>query len=304
MAIQYAAGTKVNTTFVPTNKQTLINNVETQLLAAGWTTVSGSGTTNLLMQSATTPQGYAIRIRLKDNAGTCVTFSLESTDGALTGGNSTTVGGAYINPGAGAVTFRIVANKHQAFIWTSPSSVARGFAAFGVPYVPSFLSTVTRVGWMMGNVAFDTDTTVRPSWRTTLQLTVNSNTMGFSAMQVMCNSSLWSLNNNSALQQLGALLCPVYESVYVNATTMNTLAYRWQDLSALLIDPLVAWGEANAGAEAMFKGQLWDAVISTDAYGADLTSTFDTHNWITLTDNNTGASTNAPLRGTILLATS
>jgi hypothetical protein len=294
MSIQYVTG-RQNTTFVPTNKQDIINNVETVLLAAGWTTISGHATTNLLMQSAATPQGYAINVRLKDNAGTCVTFSLESTDGVLVGGNSTTVGGAFVNPGT-SLTFRIVANKYQAFLWTSPSTVARGFAAFGVPYVPSFLTGVTtRIGWMMGNTDTDSDTTVRMSFRTTLIAALGTNTP--SAQQAMLNATLWTNNGATAQQGMIGLASQIAQ------VTGNTgMGYRWQDNSALLIDPLISWGDTANTVEGKFKGQLWDAVVATDAYTADITASFDSHNWIVLTDNNVG-STNY-LRGSLLLVTS
>src|SRR4051812_29660661 len=108
MAIAYSGSSIQNTTFTPTSKQSLINNIETVLLAAGWTTVSGHNTTTLIMQTATTPQGLNIQFKFKDNAGTCVTFSLQNVLGTKVGTNSTTTGGQ-LNPGTGLV-YRMIAN--------------------------------------------------------------------------------------------------------------------------------------------------------------------------------------------------
>lgn len=116
MAIPYS-GNAQTSTFAPAAKQDIINDVGAALLAAGWTTVSGgTGTTAWKLQSATTPQGYAIRVLMQDNSGNCITFSLESSDGTLVGGNSATVGGAFLIPGG--YTYRIVCSNLRSF-WDS-----------------------------------------------------------------------------------------------------------------------------------------------------------------------------------------
>ena len=59
MAVVLSGGPNVNATFTGATKQNIIDGIETQLLAAGWSTISGHLTTNLLMQTATTPQGLS-----------------------------------------------------------------------------------------------------------------------------------------------------------------------------------------------------------------------------------------------------
>ena len=293
MAIQYSGSVRTST-FSPSTKQNIIDNVETALLAAGWTTISGHATTNLLMQSGTTPQGFAARIRLKDNGGNCVTFSLESTDGSLVGGNSTTVGGAFVQPGT-SQTFRIVCSAYQAFLFVTPySGVNRSFAGFGVPYVPSWVAaTTTQLAWMMGDGQNDTDANNRGSFRTFLLFSGGAGA-GAPSQQAMYDSVLWGTNFNGLLGLIGlaSYVCPTMAS--------GGTGYRWQNNAALIIDPLIAWGDTASNVEAKFKGQLWDAVVSTDAYSPDTAATFDSHNWIVLTNNNTAAT----LRGSLLLATS
>jgi hypothetical protein len=290
MAIQYS-GNAQTSTFTPTTKQDIINAVGAALLAAGWTTASGgTGTTNWMLTSATTPQGFAINVRMKDNGGTCVTFSLESTDGVLVGGNSTTVGGGYLNPGSAQI-FRIVCNKYQAFVFVQQPTPARGFVGFGVPWVPSWVQSVTtRIGWMQGNSQTDTDSTVKPSMRTQLYNGGNS----APATEAMYNTVLWSVNGAGGVGQVSI-------TTFVPATNNIATGTYWKSGQALIYDALLSWSSVNSTTAGFVMGQLWDSVVSTDTYTGDLTTTFDSHNWIVLTDN--GVVT-AQIRGCILLATS
>jgi hypothetical protein len=290
MAIQYS-GNAQTSTFTPTTKQDIINAVGAALLAAGWTTISGgTGTTNWMLQSATTPQGFAINVRMKDNSGTCVTFSLESTDGVLVGGNSTTVGGGFLAPGSAQI-FRIVCNKYQAFVFVQQPTPVKSYVGFGVPWVPSWVqSATTRIGWMEGNTTTDADTTLRASFRTVLYASSVA-----PATQVIYNTVLWSANASSGAA--GSIASPPFV-----VASNNTLGgAKWVTGQALIYDALIGWGSASSTTAVSYMGQLWDAVISTDTYTGDLTTTFDSHNWIVLTDGGAASST---LHGCILAATS
>lgn len=298
MAIQYS-GNAQTSTFTPSNKQDIINAVGAALLAAGWTTVSGgSGTTAWKLQSATTPQGFAIRVLMQDNGGTCITFSLESSDGVLVGGNSTTVGGAFLNPTAGG-PFQIVCNKYQAFMYAVPYAAVGGtFAAFGVPFVPSWVASVTsRVGWMMGNAFRDTDTSERYSFRKSLA-TGETGDYQDGAKQALFDGALWSYNAEQSNSYGINLASYTANGVWTGGS--GVWGYRWENNAALLIDAILSWGGSAINAEPKFKGQIWDGVVSTDNYAGDSTASFDGHNWTVVTNNNTLASA----LGTLLLATS
>jgi len=297
MAIQYQDTNRQNTTFSPANKQDLINNIETVLLAAGWTTISGHNTTTLIMQSATTPQALNMQIKVKDNAGTCVTISIQNVSGTKVGSNSTTAG-IMLNPGASSKTYRIVANKYQAFIWTPTPTPAREFAAFGVPFIPTFLvGTITEAMWLQGNAGADTSTTLLKSWRTCLD-TVQSGTGLATNVQVLCNGNLWENDNTSAPST--GLGFPKLVPANVNDAS-GPSCYTWHDGSSNLSDALVGWGLAALTSLAQIRGQLWDGMIASDAYTGDLTTSADSHNWIVITDNNVGI-TSALHRGTLFLA--
>jgi hypothetical protein len=295
MAIQYVDANRQNTTFVPTNKQNLIDNIETVLLAAGWTTVSGHGTTNLLMQTATTPQGLNMRFRFKDNTGTCIQISLENVSGTKVGTNTVSTG-APLNPGASSKTYRIVANKYQAVIWTASPTPAREFAMLCVPFIPSFLSgVITELGFLIGNGQSDTGTSIMKTLRTGLDCVVHGTGL-HGTTQALCNGNLWQWDNNPGVVGLGALA-----TVQPSLATGDGIAYyRWHDASAALYDALIGWGLTTGSDEGQWRGQLWDAMVSSEAYNGDLTFSADSHNWIVLTDNNTGS--NANQRGTLMIA--
>lgn len=295
MAIQYSSH-RVNTTFSPANKQDLINNIETALLAATWTTISGHNTTTLVMQSATTSAGLNMQIKVHDNAGTCVTVSVQNVSGTKIGTNDTTHG-AQLNPGASSKTYRIVANEYQAFIWTPSPTPAREFGAWGVPYIPSFLSgVITECMWLATNAQSDTGTTVMNSFRNLMQ-SVAYGTGAWGNTQLLVNGNLWEVTNNGGTSGVG-ILALVPPGGFADSGSPRD--YRWHDNSANLVDALLSWGLTGQGDEAKIRGQLWDAMVSSEAYSGDLTTTADSHNWIVLTDNNTGNSNN--VRGTLLLA--
>jgi hypothetical protein len=297
MAIQYVDLNRQNTTFIPTNKQNLIDNIETVLLAAGWTTISGHATTTLVMQSATTPQGLNMQMKFKDNGGTCVTLSLQNVSGSKVGTNSTTTG-VQLNPGASSKTYRMVANKYQAFIWTASVTPGREFAGFGVPYIPVFLvGVIIECMWLQGNGISDTSTTIATSLRTSLQSYTPTAGL-FGTQQMLVNGNLWQLdaNTNPGSQNGGFCVIPV--GMFV---VDNLRAYRWHDNSASLIDALVAWGLTSATDEGKIRGQLWDSMLSSESYAGDLTTIADSHNWIALTDLQNGS--NVQPRGTLFIAT-
>ena len=284
MAIQFSGSASIST-FLGDTKQHIINNVGAALLAAGWSTVSGgTGTSAWKLQSATTGQGYAMRVLMQDNSGNCITFSVESSDGALVGGNSTTVGGGFLIPDA-AYTYEVICSAYQCFIALTPYQASgRTAVGFGVPYVNAWdTGSVTRIGWMQGNGQNDTDVVPRASFRTVLA-SVNSSGP---AMQGFLNSNLYS--GSSSGQQM------VFQVTSANSSffTVQTISGRYLDYDALLSVPPAA---ASNDFPQLCVGQLWDAFVASINATADQSFTQSGHNWINFTNSN-GA-------GTICLATS
>jgi len=302
VATTYTGGTNVSSTFVTSTRQNVIDGIEDALNTAGWVTISGHHSANTLVQSSMTPdtQNLRMRLRLKDNSATnCAVVSVENVAGTKAGANSTTAG---IQLAFGSSkTWRIIANKYQAFVFTPTATSPREFGAWGVPYLPSWLAggTVYECIWAMGNAISDTDTTDRGSFRNVLgtRHTTNGN------WQTICNNNLVDQGNNSGINNNGNPTLIVMAQSTQLGLTNNATHYRWHDSSAYMTDPIISFGLTATTDEGMGRGQLWDAFVSMEAYAIDATlASVDSHNWWNITNNDTGASGNYT-RGSLWVVT-
>jgi hypothetical protein len=301
MALQYTGGPNINNTFTNTTgtRQEIVTGLQNALVAAGWTVISGSGTSNVLIESATTPapQSLVCRVNLQDpGSGNCaqVKFRNQANSKSQTNFHP-------LFPQASKV-WRIIANKYQFFIFsTASTSVGREFVCGGVPYLPSFLQgVITEAIWSHSNGGSDTDTAVRSSFRTNLTLGVQNN---HGTIWNTCNLNQWE-NYSTQINNLTTgwpLLSSQVGALYQqNAGTTLFPTYTWHDDSLLTYEPLIGWGLTGYGDTNKFRGQLWDAAIVGDSFAADVTTTFDSRNWWNITYNNSGA-TSAYARGSLLI---
>lgn len=290
-AIQYAGGTNVNATFATTGvRQDLCNAIQDNLTTAGWTVDSGSHTSTIVMHTASTPTANNnVFMRLVDpgaNASCQINIQNAAAAAGLTSQNF------WLNSAAG-LTYRMIANKYQAFIFQPGSANAqRGFLGVGTLYVPTFAqaSQTGVLGWMMGQGSSVTDTAT--NWfqfRTNLapgQCQGGNN----SRMSVIAANTL--LDYSCGNQNLtGAMQIPTVVTANISSSTnLVTTATQWVDTSYLLSDPLIAFSTSATTNPALVRGQLWDAtVMSAGVLSIDQTATFNSHNWWTVTNTNAGA---------------
>lgn len=298
MPIQYAGGTNVNTTFSNSGSATrreIVDGVVTALTSAGWSTISGSGTGDVLMESATTSQGLKMRVRVLDpGSGTCAQLKVRNASNVLAMSNA-----LFLRP-ENSKTWRVIANRYQAFIFVpATSTVARDFCGFGVPYIPDqFASKIYDCIWAWGDSNSDTDSSVRACFRKVLAANGNFST---ASLFFVVNGGSWE-NRNGANQANSAQGLPslVFPQASAGQNVGSTTGYRWHNDEALMLEPLLAFGATSALDEAKVRGQLWDAVISTESYAKDATVTFDGLNWWNLTDANVGISRNTS-RGSLFV---
>ena len=305
MAIQYS-GSVTNTTFTTTTgtRREIVDGLAGALVTAGWSYVSGSGTGDVVLQIADSGLGLSrTRLRILDpGSGSCAQLKLHNSTSTLT-----QTGSVFLLPGAGKV-YKVNANPYQFFCTVAGSSNAREYAAGGQPWVPSFLagSGITACGWLMGNAQTDTDTTVRPSFRT--QFTTVASGAIYPNMAAYTNANFWEGNNTNfgvnwapGVIQMAAV--NPFQWNNNNATTLQMS--RWQDSSVFVSEPLIGWclTTTPGSSEAFVHGQLWDAVIMSGPFAVDQTATFDSHNWINLMTSNTGSNANLG-RGSLFIATS
>jgi hypothetical protein len=257
--IQYPGGVIVNATFVGATRQDIVDGIHTNLLAAGWTDVSGPAS-DRLMQSALTPQGLQCRMRIHDpGAVNCALVRALSVDGLRDSGDL-----GFLLPAA-AKTFRIIANKYQFFVTVPGSENPRDFVCGGTLFLEDFLiGVITEAIWIQSNAANDTDTTGRNSFRSDLD------TVSGGAGWQTCNTNAWSSASSGGGQQR-----------LLNAAVVQ----KWHDGSGFKIPARIFWGLTDRNDEAKIRGQLFGAVVSTNQNAMDLTTTFDGHDWFNVTSD-------------------
>ncbi len=292
--IRYSGGVYVNSQFTSDGtKQQLTNSIETALLSAGFTTISGSGTTNLLMQSAATPYPHQMRFRFKPATNT-VCISLENVSGSIAGANGNS-NGVHLLPANGQV-FQVVACKYQFFIFGVGILTARSFAYGSVPFVPTWL-TATDAGILMGNDFNDSNNAIAGSFRTVL----NSNNCPL--FQAVWHTTLTDAGNDGQIITQPMLVLPVLAR-FDQATSIPSGFYtgpiHWPGLNTQTFDAYMCWA-VTSSSEVLIRCQLWNALTILDAFTNEATFTFDTHSWINITGSNVGSSTG--LRGSVVIVT-
>ena len=301
MSLQYS-GTNVNNTFTNTvgTRREIVDGISTNLVSAGWTIISGSGTGTQLLESATTPspQSLVCRVQLFDpGSGNCAQIKFRNAANTKSQSN--------YHPlfAAASKTWRVIANPYQFFVFSSSSlSAGREFVCGGVPYLPSFLQgVVTECIWSMSNGRSDTDSFNSTTFRTNLCTGLPSASQP--NIFVDCNGNSWENFNNYVNNAYTGWpqLIGQNGSQWTQVVGTSTIApYKWHDDSVLTYEPLISWGLANYSDESKIRGQLWDAAVVSDAFGADQTTSFDTRNWWVITNGNFG-SQGSYARGSLLV---
>lgn len=291
MSIRYAGGTIVNATEVAANvstKNALSDFIKTNLVTAGWTNISGSSGSWVMTSPATASgvTGLQMRVTMDNSATNCLLLKPSRFDGSFLGS------GQFILPNT---DIRIIANKHQFFVFMPGTTTARSFTAMGVPYVDSTAHTPnpTSVIWAQSNSSSDTSTTVQTTFRSRL-----------GAQDGRCYNNIsgdwW--EGTPALGNGTQSLVAVQSAIKEQASGMQ----QW-GLSNyyLLYEPLIGWGLTGSGDTAKVAGQLWDSVIASASLTGDSTYTIDSRTYFAITRSNNGstffgAAEYAP--GTLLVA--
>ena len=177
---------------------------------------------------------------------------------------------------AASKTFRIIANRYQFFVLVAASANARDIICGGVPYVESFQTSY--VAWCHGNALTDTDTTMRPSFRTMCSLREFAVTAS-NSWQVSASLHLVSPTGGPRSQ---GLIVPTGQTDTAGANSDNT-GRLWHNDEAFKIPARICYG-VGAADNAVERGQLWDAVVVTQEYTNDLNPiVFDNRNWYNVT---------------------
>lgn len=296
MAIQYAAGTRVNTLTVVNDVATLHAAIDSALTGAGWTITTNTSSVDKIYRSVITPQSNQIKVRVWDGGFNCVRLRMMNVSETISQADS-----CYLFPSSSA-SYRIIANRHQFAIFVPGSLSSRNFVFASSMYIPPHLTAfgLTTAAFIQGDGGTDTETTnTRGSFRTSLN---SRGLVGYAPSQgwSIVNSTEVEYNalaaNSDGRPGLPALIS------FQSTATHEISGYRWHDNSALIVEPLLGWGAPDIDSECKVRGQLWDAVIVTESFPSDITTSIDSRTFYNLTDNNNGNKTlPESMRGSLLI---
>jgi hypothetical protein len=291
--IQFSGGTIVDTTFVASGtRRDLIDQWETAVVAAGWTAISGAGTADKTYETAATPAGFKIRVEAIDpGSGNCAQFKLRDNAALVTSA-------LFLLPTASQL-YRIWANKYQFFFFRSGTDMTlqRAFLGAGTLHLPDFMvdwmSGFPYQGWMHGVGGTDVDTTtLANTWRKAPCTGAGSS--------LVTNSHIW---RNSQAGSFRPIFFPVAHTTATGGGSQLS-ADQWDDGTWWMAEPLMATYQGTASANiTVFKGQLWDAVITGKPYDSETVRIIGGLKWRVLTHQAGPAVAIGSTCGTILLKT-
>jgi hypothetical protein len=286
MAIQYTSGTnKINVATTISTKADICAMIDTNITTgAGWTVTNTASSTDHTYQSAATPQGNQIQVRVWDGGGNCVRIRLMNNAQTIVQSDS-----CYLFP-ATSTTYQMIGNQYQMCIFVPGSVSTRNFVIFSALYIPPFLVSLglTTSAIIMGDGGSDTDSSnSRGSWRTSMT------SRGFVGA---APSQGFTIVNGTSVEYNGLTAdssphpgLPSFQ-LSQSASLDSISGVRWHDGSYFIEEPLVGWGTTTIDSENMIRGQLWDAFLSTSGYTADTTTTvtLDSNTWYVITSSNNG----------------
>lgn len=293
MSIAYSSGPIINATFTASGVTDITDNLKNQLVNANWSVVSGSSG-DWIVQSATTPQSLSFRARIYDPGGgaNCARINLRNTAGGITATTD-----SFLLPDAS--TWRIIANPYQFFIMkdSSPSASKRDFCAAGTGYIPSFL-TVTECFWMSSASLSDISSASLRSFRIALTNDgANSNTGGYFTC---INGNAF--NAGTFESDIGTLRFRIGGGArFGTADILAGASQTFFDGTFFMDTPYLCWGISGSNVVATANCILYDAVLVEQHYAYGTTKTFDSHDWMAITNNNIGAAGNGLLQGTLFV---
>lgn len=289
MALQYAGGTRVNTTFVNNaigldGKRQILFNVATAMQNAGWTVTTGTltpTTDTLIMGSVATPNSnLRVKVHFETAPTNCTRLRVMRFADELVGTN--VASGMFLIP-ANPKTWRVIANQHQVFVFETTGSNSGSNACFGTPWIPTWQNgVITQNYFAYGNRIADATATAVGSFRINLR-----------GSYVNMHGNLYGNWNNTIIDHFNTVNASAGSGISLmtfgspTLATVNEINKDWADGTEFFIDPLIKWPDTSTtGQKARVRGQLWDAAIVSGSYATE--QTFLDGNgirWYVFTDN-------------------
>jgi hypothetical protein len=283
MPIQYAGGTIVNAIETAANlstKTALVDWISAQLVNAGWTRTGSSGNWNVTSDAAP-PFNLRMRVNLNTTPTNCAGILLSKEDGSQAATTN-----LFLLPNR---SYRIIANRFQAFVFTPGAPVDRGVACWGVPAVPSYFSAPETAIWGHCNATSDTDSTAKGSFRLRLG-SISTSAGGGGVNYANYNNSFWTTTSPGISSAYMTLFAIAPGFITTTEPEKNSMSFSDSADSFLVTEPLIAWHDSTGSFPAKIRGQLWDAILINKGLLADTTFTFDGRTYWVITNANNGSS--------------
>lgn len=271
--IQYSGNVRKITGITGATRQALINNIVDQLEVCGWTVISGEGTGTVVLRSGQTPNGLRMKVKIHTNCNAAVCGFVPMNDAETRTGTADLYSPGFLQYGT-QFSYSMIASPYQVFIFTN-GYAARESVAWGIPWLPSHITGVTNVMWMIADVQSDTSTTYRGNWRV-------ATIMSSSGWCIICNDVVTE-NRNDAQYRHGMPQIFWYTSSDIASADTDIVSFATGQIP--LWDPLICGAiNGNRDSESVILGQLWDCVVATEVrMPLDSTVTFDGHTWQLMT---------------------
>lgn len=265
MSLQKAGGTNVDNLSTPASASALIDTLETQLVNAGWTIISGAGTDAIKFESAATSDSMQTRI-VTGVSGSDVTLELRNPSESATGAT-----GNIRLEVDGTSDWRLMANRYAFVVHQNTAAVsinstgAKKWALAGTLYLESWLTpTTTEVGFLMGD---HRSTTSSQHYESLRAKAMQEGTPANSSL--LYNGTIIDANNTtSANSEEGdiALCLPTYPMADTTSHSGSpTKVVRYASGENVMADAMVAWGQPDRITNYReIHGQLFDVIIALD----------------------------------------
>jgi hypothetical protein len=289
MSIVFSGSAGITTAVTDGTKQTLINNLETALLALGWTTASGHGTATLVMQSGTTPNGFQMAARIMDQGGTNIQVFMESYNSGYHDTYDTSHGATLlVNTG---ITYTVIGSPYQ-FLVLNPNTQGRSFVWNAMLYCPSYLSqSYANLSFQNNNSNGDTQGGNFTSIMSCPSLV--SGPYSFGNTEVLLDNLYWGADSGSVVAGMPRL---VLGGFVVSDWTNPVILCQWADGTYFMNDVFVAFSAPSSTAQV--QGQVFDAAYISMAAPVGATTSVSGHTLYNVTNNYGGGSnTSAPPGG-------
>lgn len=272
MSVNKAGGTNIYATSTPASASAVVDILETQLAAAGWTVVSGAGTDAIVFQSAATTQGsYSMRVTTSVTSGR---VRLKAAKGDGTNEQSNYF--ANLIPDT-STPWHIAANRYGFVIFEEGKrATAQKFALASCLYLPTAKAAQSTNQFYAGGDLFaDGNASANDNFHNGGRTPANGNTSACYLAAASAYIEHHSSNNDYSVR-------PRFFSDVSRRGESSVVGPAWFNGDVFVADALMLFGnDVNSGDLCFVQGWMFDVIILHGVNYTDGTEvTFDGDDYV------------------------